>query len=96
MVPNGSASLAKKTSSVDSTQIGASCAKATEALDEITRREGVSPRMERNEGSNIWKIGGVDEVGLKKELLNDELRKLGLLGPRTAYVLGSMNCVSVG
>lgn len=92
-VPEGSPLLAKNTSSVDFTQIGASAAKATELLDEITRKEGVFPRTERNEGSNIWKTGGVAEVGLKNELLNDELRKLGLFGPRTAYVFGSMNCV---
>jgi hypothetical protein len=75
---------------VDSTQIGASCANPTELLDEISRKEGAFPRIGRNEGSNIWKMGGTAEVGLKKELLYDELRKLEVFGPRTAYVSRSM------
>lgn len=82
--------LAKKTSSVGGLNTGASCAKAKVALDATSWIEGLDPKISKKASSNIWKNGGLVDVGLKN-WLKEDVRKEPL-APNTANDFGSMNC----
>lgn len=81
--------LAKKTSSVSETYIGASCANANVSLDATSWIDGSDPSIVKKASLKIWKNGGSVEVGLKN-LENDESRKEPV-APRTANDRGSTN-----
>lgn len=86
LIPSGPPSLlAKNTSFVAGTQIGASCANAKVSFSAITRIDGFVPRIERKSSLKIWKNGGVVPVGLKSV----EVLRNGPDDPRTANVRGS-------
>ena len=87
LIPSAPPSLlAKKTSSVAGTQIGASCANANVSFWDMRRILAFGPSTSRNTSENTWKKGGVSLVGLNGSEL---LRKVPL-GPRTAKERKSM------
>lgn len=79
--------LAKKTSSVAGTHIGASCAKAKLSFCAMSVRDGFDPSTSRNSFEKIWIMGSVLDVGLKS---CDELRNVPFK-PSTAKDRGSMS-----
>lgn len=82
--------LAKKTSSVSGTQIGASWAKAKPGFDATTRMDAEVPRtLVTKSGWKIWKNGGLVFVGLKNCVIED-CRKVPF-SPRVANDCGLMN-----
>ena len=69
--------------------MGASCANAKVGSDLTERIDGERPRIERKDGSNTWKNGGVELIGLKNVL--KVLSRKVASWPRTLEVCGLMN-----